>query len=153
MKLLILHLSDIHVRKDTNACLSRLDKVAPAIANEVPDVVAAVIVVSGDIAFSGAKEEYAIALPHLQAVKTELARRLRDVPIHCLAVPGNHDCDFRDAGSIREIVIEKLNNDPAVPFADDACDACTAVQKEFFGFLTSYQTVTPSKEKRRVYYE
>jgi GTPase SAR1 family protein len=153
MKLLILHLSDIHIREEANACLDRLDKVAPAIANEVSDVATAVIVVSGDIAFSGSKEEYAIALPKLQAVKAELARRLRDVPIHCLAVPGNHDCDFRETGSIRAILIEKLNDDPSVPFANDACDACTAVQKEFFDFLTQFQTAIPSKTKRHVYFE
>jgi hypothetical protein len=111
----------------------------------VPDVPAAVIVVSGDIAFSGGKEEYAIAVPKLQAVKAELARRLRDVPIHSLAVPGNHDCDFHEPGSIREIVIEKLNDDPSVPFADDACDACTAVQKEFMIRRIRYGSDVDSK--------
>ncbi len=63
MKLLIVPLSDIHVRKEANTSLPRLEKVAPAIANEVANVAAAVIVVSGDIAYSGEKVESAVALP------------------------------------------------------------------------------------------
>ncbi len=63
MKLLILHLSDIHIRNGANACLSRLEKVAPAIANEVPDVAAD----------DSAKPSYAVRLLDA-SVRLDIAR-------------------------------------------------------------------------------
>jgi len=153
MKLLMVHLSDFHIRTEGNECLVRLSKVVPALANEVPDVHTAVIIISGDVAFSGAKEEYTIGLSYLNDVKEHLSKRLGKIPIHAIAVPGNHDCDFRNSGTIRDIVIERLNDDPSMEFAQDACEACTAVQNSFFDFARQFQTMAPTKEIRSIYSE
>ncbi|MCP4213748.1 MAG: metallophosphoesterase, partial [bacterium] len=85
----ILHLSDIHFKKSANASTMDVqDKLVTAVKDYIenhkaPDYVA----VTGDIAFSGTKEEYVKADEFFGKLK-EL---LPDVPF--LPVPGNHDLD------------------------------------------------------------
>lgn len=90
----LLHLSDTHFRAgrawDADPVLRAL---ARFIADEVkagllPDVVA----LTGDLAFSGSAEEYALACEWLDGLWTTLNGIPRD---RLLLVPGNHDVDRR----------------------------------------------------------
>jgi len=92
--MLLLHLSDIHLRKgevgtamDPNAHLrSELLRDAAAqceLIGAVPDAV----LVSGDVAFAGDPEEYAYGLSWLD----ELCRSCRTPLSSVFVIPGNHD--------------------------------------------------------------
>ena len=94
MKVLILHLSDFHLRNQTNIASDRLRLVPQAVASVELDPKAVVVAVSGDIAFSGSEAEYAIAKTDLTELLDSLKARFAGVDVHFLAVPGNHDCDL-----------------------------------------------------------
>src|SRR6266702_3888316 len=103
MNLLILHLSDIHLKKETNAIIPKLDGLRGVIEAHAANVDACLIAISGDVAYSGKDAEYAIA--------TKLFDDLRSACAQCgltsylCCIPGNHDCDFDKADRTREIVI------------------------------------------------
>ena len=63
MKFCILHLSDLHFLSDSekNPILSRLEQIAAAMDSAVKNPTVCSVVVSGDITFSGRKEEYELA--------------------------------------------------------------------------------------------
>ncbi len=93
---IILHLSDIHFRRhgpsgellDLDIDLrNELEADAAAVQTRLGSVAA--ILVNGDIAFSGQREEYARAKEWLDA----LCARLRCPPERVFTTPGNHDVD------------------------------------------------------------
>ncbi|GAH12825.1 unnamed protein product, partial [marine sediment metagenome] len=58
MKLLLLHISDIHFFQGENQILNKKKAIVDVLKNYFSDVKHCVIVVTGDIAFSGKKIEY-----------------------------------------------------------------------------------------------
>ena len=92
----ILHLSDIHFK--TSKAWDQ-DPVLRALARYIGEEVKAgitpdLVVITGDLAFSGTAEEYALARTWLDeqlwpALGGDLPRE------HLLLVPGNHDVDRR----------------------------------------------------------
>lgn len=90
-----IHLSDIHFNKnsgdaydiDKELRTAMLNDIATHVKENIGDVNG--ILVCGDIAFSGKKEEYEIAKHFLNDVATKLDVDLSN--IYC--VPGNHDVD------------------------------------------------------------
>lgn len=89
-----IHLSDIHFRKNSdnpadidadlrNAILTDLENAKRSLANINS------VLVCGDIAFSGKKEEYEIARSFLKKITDNL--ELKENSVFC--VPGNHDVD------------------------------------------------------------
>lgn len=61
MSLSVIHFSDIHIKGTDDVILQRIDKLKAACVSALPSNGDVVIAVSGDIAFSGKKEEYALA--------------------------------------------------------------------------------------------
>lgn len=72
MKVLLVHLSDLHLQGDDNV-LSRAGKIASAVRDRDPEVAACFVVVSGDTAFSGLDEQYSAAVDFLGELNEELA--------------------------------------------------------------------------------
>jgi len=94
--LIFIHLSDIHFRKQQADGRSVIDD---DIRNEVlldldrlHFATAAGVLVSGDVAFSGAKDEYVVAREWL----AEVNKKIKSEPQNVWVVPGNHDVN-RDA--------------------------------------------------------
>ncbi len=95
MKILIMHLSDTHISNDA---FTKDEFVLPITntVNEMPSFDKAVIVFSGDIAFSGKKHEYVHARRFIGKVITQLRQHLGDEEkVDVIMVPGNHDLDFK----------------------------------------------------------
>jgi 3',5'-cyclic AMP phosphodiesterase CpdA len=94
MRLAVLHLSDIHFRKTGNPVSAKVDQIVSALLSADPGVTLCLVIVSGDIAFSGDPDEYAAALHFLlQLAQKAQALRPGMTLIH-LTVPGNHDCSL-----------------------------------------------------------
>jgi predicted MPP superfamily phosphohydrolase len=95
--LTFIHLSDIHFRKGYSDSMFDLDNdvrnqlVHDAIntCNKLGGISG--ILISGDIAFSGKKEEYDIAINWLE---NELCPKINLDPSNIWCVPGNHDIDW-----------------------------------------------------------
>jgi 3',5'-cyclic AMP phosphodiesterase CpdA len=107
MKLLILHLSDIHIRSQRDAILSKAPEIVAATASRAFDVEHIFVALTGDIAFSGASAEYVAANEFLTTLKTELCRESR-LPVDIVLTPGNHDCDFRSETATRRLLIRSI---------------------------------------------
>lgn len=138
MKLLILQISDIHIEEAANSISSRLRCVAQAIKHIASDVTAVVVVFSGDIAFSGLKKEYDIASDNLKAMLIDIATELKDVPIHLIGVPGNHDCDFEHPSvATRKLLLEGLARSSREKADENTLGICCQIQNAFLSSLTS----------------
>ena len=136
MKVLILHLSDIHLTagKETNTAFAKFPFIAKAIQNQENALAGVVVVVSGDIAYSGQEDEYAIAVEAFAQLESTLKAATRVEEITFICVPGNHDCDLSKAGISRETLIDAIRSGKTANIDDGVISLCTCVQSAFFSF-------------------
>jgi hypothetical protein len=109
----IAHLSDLHFREDpkANSLLGRGADVGRFIASRLAEweLGELLVIITGDIAYSGLTEEYRNFDKFWRAVVGQLK-----VPPHLIACPGNHDCNFREEDGTRRALratppIDKLD--------------------------------------------
>lgn len=133
MKLAILHLSDIHIRDLANPALSRGRQIASTMSPLLPEVDAAVVVVTGDIAFSGVAEQYKLAegwlLETTQAIQENFSGDLK-----LIVVPGNHDGRFKDSSQARDTVIDRILQKGEQVIDQSVVSLCTDPQDDYFKF-------------------
>ena len=141
MKLLLIQLSDIHITGEDDVVTDRHSQIVNAVKNLDYSLDLCVIVVTGDIAYSGTDEQYFVALEFFgniqQLLSDNLSGTLGDqrVPVHFVTVPGNHDCDLTASGTVRGLVADSILRDTSRAADPDIVATCTAVQKSFFDFL------------------
>lgn len=133
MEIAILHLSDIHFHSEQDKITSLASDIASTCFQFSKSVDAFLIVVTGDIAFSGKHEEYLIAETFLKSIKEKI--KGEDVAfIDILVVPGNHDCTLRPEKVARSILIEQVVSNPHLAEDDSIIETCTEAQQNFFSF-------------------
>lgn len=114
MRLIIVHLSDIHFRHDQeNACFKLLDQQVAAIRSVANHAYGIFIAITGDIAFSGHQRQYEIALDYLTRL-CDAVRIHTNITPRVVLVPGNHDCDFSDEADFRELLLNNFDPEAAV---------------------------------------
>jgi hypothetical protein len=104
----------------------------------LPHTGAIVLVVSGDIAQSGATTEYKLA----KRLLADLRARLKGesgAQIHLVLAPGNHDCDFRGDQATRQLVVEAMLKHSG-PLPDSYLKTATKVQQSFLSFRREFET-------------
>jgi predicted MPP superfamily phosphohydrolase len=132
LKIVILHLSDLHFKESTK--LFPAEKVA-ATLRQLPDHFLHIfIIISGDIAFSGNKLQYDLASIYLTALVAEIKKNTQ-VPVDVVAVPGNHDCQFPEDSSVRDLVISHLVREQDSFPSYEKLKQCVGVQDTFFEWL------------------
>lgn len=95
MKLLILHLSDIHFQDHGNYTEENLDAIVSALQESIRHVQKIIIFISGDIAFSGYKSQYTEADNFIETLKEKISARYNYLnDINVFVVPGNHDVNY-----------------------------------------------------------
>lgn len=102
----ILHLSDFHFKNENNSIFHKMDKFINCIKSTVSAKETLVIIITGDIAFSGKKQEYDTASSFINYLKESLNYTKN---LYFFMVPGNHDCDFDLETSITKIVRDNLS--------------------------------------------
>ena len=140
MELLIVHLTDIHIRDDVDFDIlsERIGSIGGAICNHItePDETKVLFCVTGDFAFSGKDEQYVAVGMILEEIYRLIEKRFSQVDICPVFVPGNHDCDFdAEEASLREAVLASSKLDIT---NISQMKACTSIQKEFFNFCTEW---------------
>src|ERR1700752_3976741 len=110
MKLLLLHLSDIHFKSDKDPILGRVGRITGAVKSVDLDIDARFLVVTGDIAHSGDPAQYELALDFFTRLKTSIHEIDSTKPSFCIYVPGNHDCDFGGEHDARQSLINTLGS-------------------------------------------
>jgi len=147
-KLMILHLSDIHIPDASAAVLLRADAIAKATFQRLPEVASLAIVVSGDIAARGKKAEYDLAAKFLREIQEAISRESPRVVIRLFVCPGNHDCDFGRNNDTREAVLARIRLLESSPPSASLIETAVSVQADFFAFreeLTPTQWAHDSK--------
>lgn len=143
MKLLLIHLSDIHFRRDSDPILRRGECVADAVKNFDYEISLAVVVISGDIASTGGEGEYVLAFEFIEKLSKCLSEGLgsgvgaRSVPVYCVVVPGNHDCDFSGPDKARNMVIDGVRKEKDQARDSSVVEICAGIQSSFFQFSSA----------------
>src|SRR5688572_9937935 len=104
MKVGVVHLSDMHFKAGRNEIVGYAQQVVDPLRGFLPDLAELFIVISGDIAFSGQEDQYAVAATFLRRLVDEIARDSQ-LPVHLVAAPGNHDCDLSQSGKARAAIV------------------------------------------------
>ncbi len=99
----ILHISDLHARlSEKDKLQMRVNALLDDIA--LQDLTIDLVVFTGDIAFSGKKEEYELAS---ELLFEPLLRRFQISPKKVFAIPGNHDVDRNLIDTMEESGLKK----------------------------------------------
>jgi predicted MPP superfamily phosphohydrolase len=137
MELLIVQLSDIHLKKnrDDNPVLRRAEAISRAVAGERSRADICFVVVSGDTAFSGHSDEYSLASSFYKELSERLGSSLPNAKIEFIIIPGNHDCNFYSEDTVRNIMIKNLN---IYECDDSVIEKSTSVQSAYFEFAAKF---------------
>jgi len=94
MKILFIHLSDIHCKVNTDPNNIKVEKMVAALKSiEKPDEV--VLICTGDLAWSGMQNEYSVVKSFIGAIINKIKEQVCvNKYIHILLVPGNHDLNM-----------------------------------------------------------
>jgi hypothetical protein len=92
MKIVIYHLSDLHIEKEKDIKVSNVHKIVDVL-NSIGNFDMVLIIASGDIAFSGRHEQYDAAYHMFGTIISSIKNKFKK-NVYMLAVPGNHDVDL-----------------------------------------------------------
>ena len=141
MSILIIHLSDIHIKNENNHIFKKENRIFDAIHSEIDfeiDTIFCVII--GDIAFSGNAKEYEIAYDFFAKFEKEIKTK-----VNFVFCPGNHDCDFSDADSTRNLIIDSCCSSPDKKLLKDAIENCCKTQINFCDFKACLEESSTDK--------
>lgn len=100
MRIVFYHISDLHIEKENDVKVKNVYKMVDVL-NGIGKFDAVVIIVSGDIAYSGTKEQYEVAYHMFGTMISQIKRRFSVNRVEMFVVPGNHDVDLTSDGAIR----------------------------------------------------
>lgn len=130
MKIAFLHIGDFHFINKKGLNLFQIDKIVDAL-NTIPEFEYVIIVISGDIAYSGLREQYKIAW---QFVGRIISKIKIDFGIknnyRVLCVPGNHDIDHGEMPLSSTELQEMQRNNQYDKYLDNEIKK----QKHFFNY-------------------
>ena len=112
MKIALIHLSDFHIRETDNNKIN--DQKINSVVNSlraIKNIDNYILIVSGDISFSGKINEYKIAQKIISKLISGIKQNLTNKFVNVLTVPGNHDLtlpkDARDRKTIQKFYDDK----------------------------------------------
>ena len=150
-KLLIIHLSDIHICSADDAILKRPKDLARAAFSQLPQVDKVLIAISGDIAWSGKSAQYELAANFIDEFTSALQNEAQHLSIDVVVCPGNHDVDFSEHDEVREAVLTKVRSSGAKDVSQKLIDAATAAQENFFTFRKRVSTIALDFDNKLVW--
>lgn len=143
MKIGIAHFTDIHFSTKTNID-NKLSSCISALKNDFYGVGAIYFVLSGDIAFSGKKEEFDLAKSFFNKIKQLLEKHYQPLKIKVIIVPGNHDCDISRDTQLRRNSIENMKYS-TLGSDNSVVDGCLDVQEDFWKYYSLYNPIPSDK--------
>src|SRR4051812_1538857 len=123
MKLAVLHLSDIHIKTGSDPVVGRAKEIASTFFSTARECKASVIVVTGDITFSGDSQQFTIACEFLTTIRDAIQQETGgDVIV--IAAPGNHDCKLRPESAARAAIINQVLMQAELAGDPEIIDVC-----------------------------
>ncbi|MDN3224056.1 STAND family AAA ATPase [Pseudomonas nunensis] len=144
-KLAVIHLSDIHIKSQNDSSLKKASIIASACFIDAREADECLIAITGDIAFSGSTEQYALAKKNLIDPIISALEKETGKPVYLSIVPGNHDCVLIPKNTVRETLIEAIVETPTKAEDELIVNACADAQSNFFHFTDNY--LRPAEEK------
>ena len=136
MKVALLQLSDIHIKSENDFIIKHQEdfyRSCKALINECTKLI---VVITGDIAFSGNEEEYAVAYNWLKQCESSWKREASFLnSVEYIVVPGNHDCDFSKQTDVRKMIISTVSKQDEIG-SEDIISICLSVQSNFWSFYS-----------------
>lgn len=131
-ELAIIQLSDIHLSApgNSNWIWKHRKALYDTACNHIAGSSQAILVVSGDIAQSGSRDEYDVALDLFSGLAEELARRSICEDLSIVTTPGNHDHNFRTNCDLRNVLLGAKDEQ----LTETVIDQITQTQNEYFAF-------------------
>ncbi len=137
MKVALLHLSDLHIDRNNHQWLiNRTNLIVSAVRNDFLECDKIIIVVSGDIVFSGKEEQYGYAKLFFKALLRSFAENnLGNTELEntIVCVPGNHDCNFDNDNKARSLLINGFQSDVSM-IDQSVYDSVSVLQTEYQSF-------------------
>ena len=150
MSLILVQLSDIHFKSPgSNTLLERVDKIASAIVSVDKNAKLCLLLITGDIAFSGKAAEYDIAFSFFKELHSKLLSGMPNTNTRFVFIPGNHDCDFSIINNVRDIVLPTISVDQNVP--QDVIEQMISVQANYFEFVEKWNDETITQVTNKLY--
>lgn len=146
MCLLVLHISDIHIKGSSDKILGHAKEIAACTFSSLRTAEMVVIVVSGDVAYSGKQSEYEEAKKFLFSLRDKIKAE-KDIPVEFIVVPGNHDCDFSKNKSTRQAMVSSIEANSVNSIDADIINLCTEIQDDFFNFREMVESNAESDDK------
>ena len=134
-KLAVIHLSDIHIKLESDISIRETDAISKACFQAARDAEVCLIAITGDIAFSGLKSQYDVAVKNLINPIIEILKKETGRAVYISIAPGNHDCRLIPSNSVRETIIESIVSEPSKAEDESIVECCTTAQNDFFEFL------------------
>ena len=145
MKLLVIHLSDLHHSELSPIDPQRFRKLAspiPALLHERPDLVA--FLIGGDLVNRGEAKSFTLISNLLDQAKQSILQNFPDTPLLVAAVPGNHDNDFTIDQSARDAILASFDSQKPPGFNGTLADTLLATQSQFFEIEQKLTTEHPA---------
>ena len=134
MKIIILHLSDMHFYDKKNFSITNVQRITDAINRLSSGVKHVLIIISGDLAYSGKKEQYKQVKIFLDYLENYLKSRYEINQVDFIVFPGNHDVDY-DKGDWGHDCLEEICKSQIYEnFVEEELEK----QREFYVFARQY---------------
>jgi 3',5'-cyclic AMP phosphodiesterase CpdA len=154
LRIILLHLSDIHLRSTKDAVAGRAHRIKETILAKCPDPAACFIAVSGDVANTGDPVEYDVAKSFFIELRSSLL--LAGVSqVELIVIPGNHDCNLTRQNETRTFLLESIDSylKKSVDLDGSNFAALIEVLQDFFAFEAEICGHEPLPISERLYYK
>jgi hypothetical protein len=151
-KVLLLHLSDIHFRTDKeNPVTQRTSQIANSLLRFSGNSLRRIfIITTGDIANSGARDEYLIARQFYVDIQDHLREIFNSIEINFIFTPGNHDCDFSQDKTRSLALKSLLKQEELIDIDIETLAQIAAVQQNYFEFVNSLSVIDFDKPRTKL---
>lgn len=154
MTIALVQISDIHFSDNSKNIASRAIAVKSAVLAKIPAPEAIFLVLTGDIANTGAESEYELAKEFIAKLETSLLESGTHRP-HIVAIPGNHDLHLQRESEVRSFILENIEQyvSKGIDTAGNGFAEVLAPQNNFFDFQAAVSGCSPLPVCERLYYE
>lgn len=142
----IVVISDIHFRSADTLPLDGLEELLTTLKSSLRGRRKVLLILAGDIAFSGSESEYMYAEKFIEKIVEEL-KLCGVTSVDVVSVPGNHDCSFHEKDSVRELLVCNISEGRVEQIDSTIVSHCTKVQSEYSAFERSVTTLHGAIER------
>jgi len=158
MKLLIVHLSDLHIRSKSDWVFDKSSAINNIVKNIEYQLDRVFIVITGDISFEGNEEQLSYGFEFISNLakifEENISSSVKDekVKVNLIIVPGNHDCDLPNNDAVRGIIIKGILQDNNAANEPTVIEECLKAQSVFFDCIDTCAK-EGLLENDKIYYE